>query len=365
MIIGFGTYESAKHPRVGILLDGLRSSGYDVIELNHPLGFSTAQRVQMLAQPWRLPQLAGRLLLCWLTLIADAVRIKARRTPVDAVVVGYLGHFDVMLARVLFPRAQIILDHLIFAADTARDRGAQGAKVRLLQLLDALALKSSNLHVVDTEEHRAMLPEPDSGVVVPVGARSEWFDAGAARPPETEGPLRVIFFGLFTPLQGTEVIAKAMTIVDKSNVAIALTMVGRGQDYDATREILRENNAVHWIDWVEPHELPALVARHDVCLGIFGAGPKALRVVPNKVYEGVAAGCRVITSDTAPQRRVKNPLMTLVPPADPDALAQALIAAATNREPLTPAERVDGAKDFSAVVVTQPLIDRLRARGGR
>ena len=59
VIVGFGTYDTSRHPRVGIILDGLASRGYDVVEINHRLGFSTADRVRMLAQPWRLPRLVG------------------------------------------------------------------------------------------------------------------------------------------------------------------------------------------------------------------------------------------------------------------------------------------------------------------
>ena len=70
--------------------------------------------------------------------------------------------------------------------------------------------------------------------------------------------------------------------------------------------------------------LPALVAGHDVCLGIFGTGDKALRVVPNKVFQGAAAGCAIVTSDTAPQRRALGDAAVLVPPGDPEALAAAL-----------------------------------------
>ena len=37
-----------KHPRVGILIDGLRKNGCNVEEINQPLLFSTAQRVEIL-----------------------------------------------------------------------------------------------------------------------------------------------------------------------------------------------------------------------------------------------------------------------------------------------------------------------------
>jgi glycosyltransferase involved in cell wall biosynthesis len=85
---------------------------------------------------------------------------------------------------------------------------------------------------------------------------------------------------------------------------------------------------------VAPADLPALVAGHDVCLGIFGRGDKALRVVPNKVFQGAAAGCAVVTSDTAPQRRALGECAVLVPPGDPQALAAALRALADDRDRL-------------------------------
>ena len=44
-VLYFGTYDRETHPRVGILLDGLRQLGDEVTELNAPLGFSTAARV--------------------------------------------------------------------------------------------------------------------------------------------------------------------------------------------------------------------------------------------------------------------------------------------------------------------------------
>ncbi len=129
---------------------------------------------------------------------------------------------------------------------------------------------------------------------------------------------------------------------------------------------------MRWLDWVPAAELPALVAAHDVCLGIFGTGDKALRVVPNKVFQGAAAGCAVITSDTAPQRRVLGDAAVLVPPGDPAALADALLRLADDREALlklrhaarqlaaerfTP-EQVVGAADGPAASAARPSHSR-------
>ena len=54
-------------------------------------------------------------------------------------------------------------------------------------------------------------------------------------------------------------------------------------------------------------------------------------MVPNKVFQGAAAGCAVVTSDTAPQRRVLGDAAVLVPPGDPAALAEALRSLAADR----------------------------------
>ena len=370
-ILFFGTYDVTTHPRVGVLAEGLRANGHDVAECNAPLGLDTASRVAILAQPWRLPVLAGRLGATWLRLAR-----AARRGPrPDAVVVGYMGHFDVRLARLLFRRTPIVLDHLIGASDTAKDRNISGGglKSKLLHAIDAGALRSADFIVVDTDEHLAALPQEHRGrgVVVPVGAPDEWFAAApdeAARPAAepayatADSPLRVAFFGLYTPLQGAPVIGEALAKL--GGAPVHATMIGRGQEFEATRAAAEGGCPTDWIEWVDSAALPALVAAHDVCLGIFGTGPKALRVVPNKVFQGAAAGCAIVTSDTAPQRRALGDGAIYVPPGDAGALADALTRLAADRTELAAARRAahDAVLErFGCAAVVAPLVERLGA----
>jgi glycosyltransferase involved in cell wall biosynthesis len=378
-VIAFGTYDAARHPRIAVLIAGLRAHGVKVTELNRPLGFSTAERVRMLQQPWRLPALAIRLLRCWAGLAGDTVRQHRTEGRPAAVLVGYLGHFDVVLARLLHPRSVVVLDHLVFAGDTASDRGAAGLRVRLLTGLDRLAVACADLVVTDTEEHRQMLPDPDKGVVVLVGAPDAWRATGSpvvepslVEPVETPdpttstsaaGPLSVVFFGLYTPLQGAPVIAQAVRDAVATGAALRVTMVGVGQELARAREILAGTQGVTWHDWVEPGRLPALVAAHQVCLGIFSDTPKGVRVVPNKVYQGLAAGCVVVTSDTPPQRRALGENVELVPPADPRALAAELVHLCD--PDVLAAARVRAARGRDRIrpqVVTEPLVAELRHR---
>jgi glycosyltransferase involved in cell wall biosynthesis len=322
-VLAFGTYDITTHPRFGVILEGLRAHGDEVVEVNRPLGLGTARRVAMLKQPWRVPALLFRVLHRWLALAREGRRVHRSFRP-DAVMVGYLGHLDVRLARRLFPGTPIVLDHLIFAADTARDRGVKrGWKTWLLGRLDRAALRAADVIVLDTREHAAMVPPELAAraLVVPVGAPAAWF----ADPPELTGhePLRVVFFGLFTPLQGAPTIGRALRSLALRR-EIQFTMVGSGQDLSATRVAAAVNHQVTWYDWVDSSELPALVARHHVCLGVFGTGPKSSRVVPNKVYQGAAAGCAVITADTPPQRAMLGDAALYVPAGDAVALASAL-----------------------------------------
>jgi glycosyltransferase involved in cell wall biosynthesis len=370
----FGTYDTAVHPRIAAIAEGLAARGVDVVECNIPLGLSTADRVDMLAKPWKAGALVARLAVRWFGLAAKARRLGRP----DAVVVGYLGHFDVHLARLLYRRGkvQLVLDHLVSAAGTARDRRISGGglKQRLLELIDAAALRAADIVVVDTEEHLEVVPEKyrHKAVVVHVGAPEPWHAAatelsnGTGPSADDEsGPLKVVFYGLYTPLQGAPVIGQALGRI--AGAPVEVTMIGRGQDEAATKQAAAANTSVRWLDWVPAAELPALVAAHDVCLGIFGTGDKAMRVVPNKVFQGAAAGCAVITSDTAPQRRVLGTVpqesgAVLVPPGDPAALADALLRLADDRDALLKlrhAARQLAAQRFTPEQVVAPLMDRL------
>ena len=369
-VLLFGTYDASAHPRIAILGEGLRDSGMAVSECNAPLGLDTAARVAMLAHPWRAPALLARLGRRWVTLSRQARRLPAP----DVVVVGYLGHFDVHLARRLFRRVPVVLDHLVGASDTARDRRLDGGpRQGVLRLIDSAALRAADVVLVDTEEHRLALParHQPRAVVVPVGASAAWFAAGAAAgevpggpPPASEvvpGPLRVVFYGLYTPLQGAPVIGAALSLL--AGAPVEVTMIGDGQDAAAAKAAAAANGAVRWVDWVPAADLPALVASHHVCLGIFGTGDKARRVVPNKVFQGAAAGCAIVTSDTPPQRRALGEAAVLVPPGDPEALAAALRRLAADPAEVARLRREAArlaAGKFAPAQVVAPLLRRLQ-----
>lgn len=388
-VLFFGTYDASVHTRVKALLEGFREHGDDVMECNIPLDLSTGGRVALLRRPWRTPLLLFRLARLWLRLFR-----RARRLPApDAVVVGYLGHFDIHLARLLWRRTPLALDFLVSGADTARDRGIRSrALLRLLEAVDRAAVARADVSFVDTDENRALLPPRvrERAVVVPVGAPAASFrlageEAGQRERAASEAAdreaadsevaardwgagidrLRVVFFGTFTPLQGAVTIARA--IADLADAPIDFLVVGRGQDYDAAREIAAGNPNVSWVDWLEPKALPVRLAREDVCLGIFGTGRKAQRVVPNKVCHGAAAGCAIVTSDTPPQRRALGDAAVLVRAGNAAALAEALRSLASDpgrvarlRDAAAARAREVFAPEAVVIPLREELLERIR-----
>ncbi len=84
--------------------------------------------------------------------------------------------------------------------------------------------------------------------------------------------------------------------------------------------------------------------------------------MPNKVFQGAAAGCAIVTSDTPPQRRVLHDAALFVPPGDPAALAGALEGLAADPDRLlglrTAAWEL-ARTDFVPSAVVGPLLARL------
>jgi glycosyltransferase involved in cell wall biosynthesis len=358
-VLFFGTYDSERHPRIGVLREGFAAAGDEVYECNVPLGLDTAERVRIMQRPWLTPKLVGRLAVAWVKLW-----LRSRRLPrMDALVIGYMGHFDILFARLLWRRVPIVLDHLIFASDTAEDRGVSAKLIlRLLRWLDRVALQLADIICVDTTEHKEMVPGQLKSrvIVIPVGVSSHWMMTAPRPSPNSD--LRVIFFGLYSPVQGATVIARAIRILAERGRAIRFTMVGKGQELETAKRIVGDAPNVSWVDWVDYGELPSIVAAHDVCLGIFGDNPKSHRVVPNKVFQGAAANCAIVTSRTRPQLEAFRDAALFVPPDDSGALAACLERLRDDSDllmDLKKAARMRVRDEFRPVALVAPIRARL------
>ncbi len=386
----FGTYD-ADQPRTRVLLEGLRQAGATVLEHRIALWAGTDQKIGAARRPAALVGQLGRFVRTYACLLVHACRLPLCDAVIyphfgqlDLLLTGWI------FRRRGIP---VIWDALISAFDTAAgDRqllDVRSIRARGFAWLDRAAGRRADRVLADTPQNAAFWQErfgvaADKLRVVPVGAEDMFAHAPLPRMERTPMPdatvgsagdddfsrsahtvesagsddfsrftrrqateavtaklpvfgtveetagFEALFFGKYIPLHGIETILRAAAQL-AAHPDIRITMIGTGQERpmaDSLAAALGLRN-VRFVDWMPYADLPATLAAADLCLGIFGAGDKARRVVPNKAYQALAAGRPLITADTPAARaglwRDGLTAAWLVPAGDPDALAAAIL----------------------------------------
>ena len=285
---------------------------------------------------WSLISLALKFLL---SAVGRWTDVTLRLLRCQAVIIGYFGQLDLVLiapvARAL--GRPVIFSPLVTLTDTiVEDRRfvAPGSlPAGLIHWLDRRALRSADVILVDTAENAFYAAEmsgvPRSRfVVLPVGVDERIFYPRSESDEHGGDVLDVLFYGTFIPLHGIETIIRAAADLQRRDTRIRFELIGTGQDYEESRrlaELLGVTN-IHWRDWLPYSELGDRLREADVALGIFDDGPKASRVIANKVHQALASGVPVVTrASPAVNRLLKDgESALLVPAADHRALADAI-----------------------------------------
>jgi len=326
----FGTY-TASHPANRLLAAQLEAAGLSVGACHEPLWERTRDKSAAYFGARNL----GRLGVAYLG-AARRLRKRLRAMPrPDIVVAGFNGQLDVLLARMVAGRrARIVFAPLVTLTETlVDDRGVYrrgGLKGRGALALDRRTLESADLVLTDTETHRQWIARCISKrtrtATVYLGAEPS-FRPTPPRPRSFGDSLRVLFYGQYVPLHGTEVIVQAAALLAREG-GVEITMIGTGPEREAASRLAATCGipSLRFEDWVAYDQLPARLAECDVALGIFGATSKARMVIPTKAYQAAASGRCVITADTPAVREVFTPEedVLVVPDGDPHALAVVL-----------------------------------------
>lgn len=333
-VVAWGTYDLGK-PRVRILLRGLRENGVDVVECHADLWRGVEDKSQIRGLRNKLT-FALRWVMAYPSLIYRYLRQPAH----DAILVGYMGQFDVL---VLWPFATLrgkpmIWDAFLSLYNTVVEDRCLVSKwnpiAYCLYVWEWLACRAADAVLLDTATHARYFADTfrvrkQKLHRVFVGAEPERFHPSEEllTKPRATSTYRVLFYGQFIPLHGVETVVRAAIRSDKDNVRWQL--IGTGQEAPQIRRMLdalRPTN-LDWTDWVPYDRLVSHIHAADVCLGIFGATDKAARVIPNKVYQVIASGKPLITGDTPAAREVlqPGPGVILIPVADPEALRRAVM----------------------------------------
>jgi glycosyltransferase involved in cell wall biosynthesis len=339
-IVVWGTYDTDK-PRTRIILDGLQRNGATVITCHSDVWAGAPDKTQITG--------LGRkrlILLKWLFNYPALIYRYVRLPDHDAVIVGYLGHLDVL---VLWPFARlrgkpVVWDAFLSLYSTiVEDRRLISSKnpvAGLLYCWEWLACRAADLVVLDTASHGRYFIQKfglteDRITSVFVGAEDTAFGDTAPAAPCLD-TVTVLFYGQFIPLHGIPTIIEAAKL--SRNDAIEWILIGRGQESSRIKTMVADGPPcrITWLDWVPYEQLREWIQRADICLGIFGTSDKASRVIPNKVFQVLACGKPVITRDSPAIRELLTPEMPgvmLVAAGNAQALAAAVKTLSQTRFP--------------------------------
>ena len=342
-IVFWGTYDTGK-PRNRILIRGLRENNVDLLECHSHVWSGVEDKSQLKGFFSKI-----KFVLTWVLSYPSLVIRYLLLPKHDTVIVGYLGQLDVL---VIWPfakmrGAKIVWDAFLSIYDTVvNDRKlatAKSLKGRLLYWLEWLSCRAADLVLLDTKAHSELFAQlfklnHSKTASVWVGVEPEKFPIAKQKYHQNQKEdLNVLFYGQFIPLHGIPFIIEAARLL--KNERVTFTLIGIGQERERVLAMMEEEplDKVIFIDWVDYGKLHHLIAKADVCLGIFGDSAKASRVIPNKVFQIVQSGKPLITMDSPAIRELfadENTYISLIEPASSEALADAIIYFLTNKDHL-------------------------------
>jgi glycosyltransferase involved in cell wall biosynthesis len=370
-LIAWGSYDESK-PRVRLLLECLRRSGALAEEIN--IAAWEGVRDKTVASPGRLAKAVIRLLLSYPGALIRLVRLPKNR----AILLAYPAIPDIFAA---WPIARLKRQHIVFDAfvpvhDTlVGDRALVrkgGLAGKVIWLIERTALRLADIILVDTDQHGDFysrefgIPRERLQTIL-VGAETTFWSRPPATPSEPTDPSRrqnppnILFYGQLSPLHGLRTILEAIRLT--AGERLHWQLIGSGQDEPLIRDFLEEHGGagVTWVPWMDYGGLSKAIRSADLALGIFGTSDKAARVIPNKMFQIMAAGKTVITraSPAVDSIAARYPEAVItVPPGNGAALAEAVRKALREPEKLG-AVPSEAEADLGPASGVQALLARL------
>lgn len=179
--------------------------------------------------------------------------------------------------------------------------------------------------------------------MVPNGCDLDLFtDPGKAWRPEglRDDQLLAIFTGTHGPANGLDAVLKAAAVLkERGREDIQIALVGQGRDKEPLQARARAEKLdnVLFLDPVPKMQLSGLMAGADIGLQVLRNVPAFYYgTSPNKFFDYISAGLSVLNNYPGwlAGLILEQDCGVVVPPDDPNAFADALIAADKNREAL-------------------------------
>lgn len=259
---------------------------------------------------------------------------RALRGRYDALFVAFPGQQAMILARFI-TRKPIVFDAFTSLYDSmVCDRKLVSRwSMRALYYwkLDFISCLFADRILLDTQAHieyfaKTFKIRRKKFVRIFVGSDDAVYRPLPKKMPEGNAFI-VHFHGSFIPLHGIEHIIQAAHRVEGED--ILFTLVGDGQTHDAMRKMAErlQGNNIRFHAGMSHTQLNEAMNSADICLGIFGNTEKALRVIPNKIYEALGAGKAVITEESPGAKELLEDGITALfaCPADAGNLAEKIL----------------------------------------
>jgi glycosyltransferase involved in cell wall biosynthesis len=257
----------------------------------------------------------------------------------DAYVITFRGYEMLLFMCLTFTRKPIIFDEMINFVEYYQEHGVVKSGTlpyKLLRVLYAWQLRRCHTVIADTDAHADYSAEVcaiprEKYLVLPVSA-----DEQLCRPyPEikrVQKPFTVFYYGTLTPLHGAEWVLEAAKLL-KDNPDIHFNIVGgRDKARQACEEAVKAGAHVTYEEWLPFDQLFRRAAAAGLCLGgPFGKTLQSQFVITGKTYQFLASGAPVLVGQNKVSGQFKDKQnCLLVPPADPQAIADAISWAAAH-----------------------------------
>ncbi len=333
----FGTYDKTYTSNV-MFKKALEINDVTVIEVNSHIPVTRLDSQADLSWRHLLRRISQKY-----RIVPTAIKQWSDIQKSDVLYVGYPGHFDVFFAWIvakLAGKKLVFNPLLIIYTGFSEEQGILKKRSLMgwgMKQAEGLVYKLCNRVFADTPLQEQFLKtvfhlSSEKLRVLAIGAD----DAYYAHTPytNTSKKIEVTYYGLYSPIHGVEHIIEAANLL-RDDADIHFTMVGnKGNTYQVNFDRAKHLGLTNitFYDDLPLSEHPAIIKKADLFFGFLTYTPSVERVIPNKIYQGLALGKIVLTSDAPVTRSVftHNENIILVAPNDPKALAAQIVALKNN-----------------------------------
>ncbi len=281
------------------MIEGLRISGVEVIECHEKLWGGINDRVNIVSGGWKTPHFWLRVLKTYIKLIIQYNKIK----DYDIMVVGYPGHFDVYIARILtwIKRKPLVWDILMSLYLITAERNLIDKSpfiIKTIRKLEETACKLPNLLILESVQYGKWFSlnysvPMNKFCFIPLGAL-ESKRTSDEKSVNKKDIFTVLYYGSFIPNHGVSIMLESAAKLKNYN-DIHFEFVGEGPEKLEIQERAKELQNVTFHGFLSNEKLNEIISNSDLCLGVFGNTSQSMMTIQNKINECLSMSKPIIT----------------------------------------------------------------------